>query len=105
MARLRKGDLVAVLSGKDRGKRGKLLRMVPDKEAALVERLNLAKHFEKRTQPDRPSGILEREAPIRLDKLAIVCPRCDRPTRIGWNVTEGGAKQRTCKRCHEVLGG
>ena len=105
MARIRKGDTVAVLTGKDRGKRGKILGMMPDRGAALVERLNLVKHFERRTQADRPGGIVEREAPIALAKLALVCPRCDRPSRVGFRLSEGQAKQRVCRRCGEVLGG
>lgn len=116
MARLRKGDLVALLSGKDRGKQGKILKMLPDRQAALVERLNLVKHFERRTQVNQSGGILEREAPIALGKLTLVCPRCGRPTRVGFRVSEGSAsaatsaptahtKARVCKRCHDVVGG
>lgn len=103
MARLRKGDTVAVLSGKDRGKRGKILSILSEREAALVERINLVKHFERRTAADRPGGIIEREAPIALAKLAMVCPRCDKPSRIGFAVKD--AKQRVCRLCGEVLGG
>ena len=105
MARVKKGDLVAVLTGKDRGKRGKVLGMLPAREAALVERLNLVKHFERRTQADRPGGIVEREAPIALAKLALVCPRCDRPSRVGFRLSAGQAKQRVCRRCGEAFGG
>jgi len=104
MARLKKGDTVAVLSGKDRGKRGKILRVFPARGSALVERINLAKHFERRTQQNQAGGIIEREAPLVTDKLALVCPRCDRPTRVGWTVSPDGAKQRVCKRCHEAVG-
>jgi len=103
MARVKKGDTVAVLSGKDRGKRGKILQMFGEREAALVARLNLVKHFERRAGADRPGGIIEREAPIALSKLAIVCPRCDKPTRVGWQVA-ADRKQRVCKRCREAIG-
>ena len=102
MARLRKGDTVAVLSGKDRGKRGKILAIMTEREGALVERINLVKHFERRTAADRPGGIIEREAPIALAKLAVVCPRCDRASRVGVAVKD--AKQRICRRCGEVIG-
>ena len=110
MARLRKGDTVAVLSGKDQGKRGKILNIVSKRHAALVERLNLVKHFERRTQANQAGGVLEREAPIALDKLALVCPRCGRPSRIGYSATgaqtqpPGRQKPRICKRCREVIG-
>lgn len=104
MARLRKGDLVAVLSGKDRGKKGKLLQVWPERQVALVERVNLMKHFERRTRADQPGGIIERETPMALSKLALICPRCGKPTRVGMRLTADGGKQRTCKRCQEVIG-
>ena len=103
MVRLKKGDTVSILSGKDRGKRGKVLEVMPGKDAALVERLNLVKHFERRTAQDKPGGIIEREAPIYLAKLAPVCPRCDRPAKVGFRVSEGQAKQRVCRRCGEAI--
>ena len=105
MTKLKKGDMVAVLAGKDRGKRGKILRIIPDRGTALVERLNLAKHFERRTQQNPTGGIIEREAPLGLAKLAVVCPRCDRPVRVGFSVSADGTKQRVCRRCKEALGG
>ena len=105
MVRLKKGDLVAILSGKDRGKRGKILSIVSERNAALVERLNLVKHFDRRTAQDKPGGIIEREASISLSKLAPVCTRCDRPSKVSYRVAEGQAKQRVCRRCKEVLGG
>ena len=103
MVRLRKADTVSVLSGKDRGKRGRILSMLPGKHAALVEQINLLKHFERRTGRDQPGGVIAREAPIRLDKLALVCSRCGKPTRVGFRVRDG-TKQRVCKRCGEVIG-
>jgi large subunit ribosomal protein L24 len=104
MTRLKKGDTVTVLSGRDRGKRGKILKMFPDREAALVERINLVKHFERRTQANQPGGIIEREAPFPLAKLALVCARCGKPARIGVRVSED-TKHRICKRCEEAIGG
>ncbi len=103
MAKLRKGDTVQVLAGKDRGKQGKILAMLPKQETAVVERLNLTKHFERRSQTNQAGGILERESPIPLQKLALVCPRCNKPTRVGFSVKEGAAKQRMCKQCQEVI--
>ena len=104
MARLKKGDTVAVLSGKDRGKTGKIIRMVAAEGAAVVEQLNLVTHFERRTSAEQPGGIIKREAPITLDRLALVCRRCAKPTRVGF-VINGEEKQRICKRCREVVGG
>lgn len=103
--KLKKGDTVAVLAGKDRGKKGKILRMHPERGTALVERVNLAKHFDRRTRADQPGGIIEREVPIPVAKLALVCPRCAKPTRVGIRETAQGARQRVCKRCQEVIVG
>ena len=102
MARLRKGDTVMVLTGKHRGKHGKILQMFPDGGKALVEHVNVMKHFERRTRADQPGGIIEREVPMSLDKLALVCPRCRKAARVRWVVAEG-VKQRSCVKCREVI--
>lgn len=103
MARVKKGDAVYVLSGKDRGKTGKVLRVFPERDQALVERINLAKHFERRSQQNPAGGVIERESPMALSKLAPVCPRCGKPTRVGWRLSAQGDKQRICRRCQEVI--
>jgi len=103
MARIKKGDTVTVLNGKDRGKTGKVLQVWPGRERALVERLNLVKHFERRSQQHQAGGVVEREGAIALSKLALVCPRCRRPARAGWSVSADGEKQRVCRRCREAL--
>ena len=103
MARIKKGDTVAVLSGKDKGKTGKVLQVWPEAERALVERLNLVKHFERRSQQNQAGGIVEREGTLALAKLAPVCPRCHKPARVGWKVGGPGEKQRICRRCQEPL--
>ena len=102
MARIKKGDLVSVLSGKDRGKSGKVLAVWPERDRALVERLNLLKHFERRSQQNPQGGVIEREGTIALPKLAPVCPNCHKPARVGWSVTGDGQKQRICRRCQGV---
>ena len=103
MARIKKGDLVGVLSGKDRGKTGKVLAVFPERQRALVERINLVKHFERRSQQNQAGGIIEREGSVALSRLAPVCSRCNRPTRIGWRVSGDGGKQRVCRHCQQVL--
>lgn len=103
MAKIRKGDTVAVLSGKDKGKSGKVLRLWPETSRALVERINLMKHFERRTSQTQAGGIVEREASLPLAKLALVCPRCKKAVRVGWKVNADGSKQRQCRQCEEVL--
>ena len=103
MARLKKGDTVTVLRGRDKGKQGKILRIFTTAEGALVERVNLMKHFERKTQQNPAGGIVEREAPLPLAALAPVCPRCNRAARIGWLVAADGTRQRICRRCKTVM--
>ncbi len=102
--KIKKGDTVMVLTGKDRGKKGKVLRMLPERGSAVVERINLMKHFERRSQQNQAGGVIEREAPISAAKLALVCPRCSKPTRVGY-VVKDKAKNRVCKQCQEVIVG
>ena len=103
MARIKKGDTVAVLTGKDRGKTGKVLAVFPEQDRALVERINLVKHFERRSQQNQQGGIIEREGAIALSKLGLLCPKCRRPSRVGWSIAGDGAKQRICRKCGETL--
>jgi len=104
MLKLKKGDMVAVLAGKDRGKKGKVLKTLPERRTAVVERINLVKHFDRRSSKDQAGGVIEKEAPIAISKLAVVCPHCSKPTRVGIRVT-ADTRQRVCKRCQEVIGG
>jgi large subunit ribosomal protein L24 len=103
MARIRRGDTVAVLSGKDKGKTGKVLQVWPDRDRALVERINLVKHFERRSQQSPAGGVVEREGSIALSKLAPWCPKCRRAARVATVTSAGADKQRTCRRCGETL--
>ena len=103
MARIKRGDTVAVLTGKYRGKTGKVLQIWPEQERALVERINLVKHFDRRSQQNQAGGIVEREAPMHLSKLALVCPKCQKPSRAGWNISASGEKQRICRRCEGTI--
>ncbi len=96
---IRKGDTVLVRSGKDRGKQAKVLRVMPSKGTAIVERANLLKkHTRPNPQKNIQGGILERESPIRLSNLQVVCPSCNEPTRTGSHRTSEGSK-RFCKKC------
>jgi large subunit ribosomal protein L24 len=101
---IRKNDQVVVRSGKDRGKKGKVLQVYPAKGTAIVERVNFTKKLtNKNPQKNIQGGILEREAPIRIAKLMVLCPSCSEPTRIASKVTEDGTV-RTCKHCEAELG-
>jgi len=96
---VKKNDTVVVLSGKDRGKQGKVLRVNPSKGTAIVERVNLGKkHTRANPQRNVKGGILEREVPIKISKLQVVCPSCGEPTRTGKHVGEEGSA-RYCKKC------
>jgi large subunit ribosomal protein L24 len=101
---VRKGDTVKVLTGKDRGKQGKVLRVIAAKGKAVVERVNfLKKHTRPNPQKNVSGGILEREAPIRLSNLQLICPSCNLPSRTGYHRTEAGAS-RYCKKCNTEIG-
>src|SRR5213083_2772899 len=89
---VKKNDTVVVLSGKDRGKQGKVLRVNPSKGTAIVERVNIGKkHTRANPQRNVKGGILERETPIQLAKLQVICPSCGEATRTGKHRTEGGS--------------
>jgi len=96
---VKKNDTVLVLSGKDRGKQGKVLRVNATKGTAVVERVNMMKkHTKPNPQKNVSGGILEREAPIKLSNLQVVCPSCNKATRTGTHRTAEGAA-RYCRKC------
>ena len=102
-AHVRRGDLVAVISGRDRGKRGKVLRVNPEKGRVLVEHVNMIKKHQRPTQKLRQGGIIEREGALALANVLLVCGRCDRPSRTGIKVLGDGRRIRVCKRCGESI--
>ena len=96
---VKKGDTVVVTAGKDRGKRGKVLRVDPTKGTAVVERvILLKKHTRPNPQKNIQGGILDRESPIRMSNLQVICPSCGEATRTGSHRTDEGSK-RFCKKC------
>jgi large subunit ribosomal protein L24 len=100
---VKKGDNVVVLHGKDRGKQGRVLRVMPSKGTAIVERVNFnKKHTRPNPQKNVKGGILEREAPIKLDNLQVVCPSCNQPARTGTHRTDNGAA-RFCRKCNTEM--
>ncbi|HEX9075044.1 MAG TPA: 50S ribosomal protein L24 [Anaerolineae bacterium] len=103
MNKIRKGDTVQVIAGNDRGKRGEVHAVLPKKEKLIVSGINLVKKHQKRTGDVRTqAGIIEREGPIDLSKVMLVCKNCGKPTRVGFRVFEDGKKARVCKHCGEV---
>ncbi len=103
MPQIKKNDKVKVLSGKEKGRQGKVLKVIGEKGAALVERLNFVKRHTRAGKVGQQGGIIEKEAPIRLSKLMVICPKCSKPTRTGTRVIEDGTKVRFCKKCSEQL--
>ena len=101
--RLRKNETVMVITGRDRGKTGKLVRVLPEKGRAVVERLNLVKRHTKARGPQTPYGIVEKEAAIHLSNLMIMCDKCNAPVRIGKRRLEDGRSVRICARCREQI--
>ena len=103
MTNIKKNDMVMVLTGKDRGKTGKVLLVFPEKRKAIVEGINFAKKHMRKRREDEQGGIVERETAIHLSNLAVFCKGCNRQTKIGFNALKDGAKTRYCKRCKEVF--
>jgi large subunit ribosomal protein L24 len=101
--KIRKNDIVKVLAGKDKGKTGKVLKIYPAKNKAIVEGINyFAKHARK-TQDNPKGGIMHKESPIDISKLSILCTRCGKPARIGFSVLADNSKARICRICKEVI--
>ena len=103
LARVKKNDTVMVIAGKERGKTGKVLRVLPEENRAVVERINVVKRHLKPRGPQSPGGIVEKEASLHLSNLMPMCDRCNAPVRISTRVLQDGSKARECRRCHELL--
>jgi len=99
--RIKKGDIVIVLSGKDKGKKGKVLEVFAKDGKVIVERINVAKRHQKPTR-NFQGGIIEKAIPLRLAKVMLVCPRCSEPSRVGKKEVEG-KNARVCISCGEVV--
>ena len=92
-----------VITGRERGKSGKVLRVFPERQRAIVERLNMVKRHTRARGPASPHGIVEKEAPIHLSNLMIMCEKCNAPVRMGKRELEDGRRVRVCRRCGEQL--
>ncbi|MEE9549035.1 MAG: 50S ribosomal protein L24 [Candidatus Binatia bacterium] len=100
---IHKNDSVMVIAGKERGKTGKVLRVLPSKGRALIERVNLVKRHTRPRGPQVPGGILEKEASIHISNLMLMCDKCNAPVRVGKKILEDGEKVRVCRRCGDHL--
>jgi large subunit ribosomal protein L24 len=96
--KIRKGDRVRVLTGKDRGKEGEVMRAIPDKRKVIVEGVNVAKKHQRATKATMQGGIIDKDMPIPVANVALLCPKCG-PTRVGYRFDPDGTKVRTCKKC------
>ncbi len=100
---IKKNDTVKVVAGKDKGKSGKVLRVIPKKDRVIVEKINMIKRHMKPNQQTRQGGSLERDSPIHISNLMLICSKCTDPTRVGYKVLDDNRKVRYCKKCEEVI--
>jgi large subunit ribosomal protein L24 len=101
--KLKKGDTVMVIAGKERGKTGKVLSFPSDGRQVIVEKLNMIKRHTKPSQKSRQGGILEREAPLAVSNVMVFCANCQKPVRVGIKILEDRRRVRVCKKCQDVL--
>ena len=100
---IKKGDTVQIISGEDKGKKGKVLQAIPSENKILVEGVNVRTKHTKPRRAGETGGIVHQEAPIYACKVMHICEKCGKPTRIGYKVMADGTKSRVCKNCMEVL--
>jgi len=100
---VRKGDLVQVLSGEDKGKSGKILEVLPKKGRVVVEGINIIKKHTRPTRTNPQGGVIERPGPIHASKVMLICPNCKAPTRVSRRREEGKQVVRVCKRCGKPI--
>lgn len=100
--RIRKDDEVIVINGRDRGARGKVIRVLPQDGRVLVSKVNMVKRHTRQTQESK-GGIINREAPLAISNVQYFCPKCKTGVRLGVKVLEDERKVRTCRKCGEVL--
>ena len=101
--KIKKGDKVKVVLGKDRGRVGVVKKVWPKKGKLIVEGLNLIKKHVKPRGKDQPGGIIEKEAPLWASKVMLVCPHCGQTTRVGYQVDKKGKKYRICRKCQSLI--
>ena len=101
--KIKKGDVVMVIAGRERGKTGKVLSLRPDIAKLTVEKLNMIKRHTKPNQKTRQGGIIEREAPLAISNVMFLCANCNNPVRLGLKLLEDGRRVRMCKKCKEVI--
>ena len=102
--KVKKNDLVKVISGNYKGMEGKILKVFPASDRIIVEKIRLVKrHLRKQSGQGQQGGIVEKEAPIHVSDCILICPKCNKPTRTGISLLADGSKVRQCKKCKEIL--
>lgn len=101
--KLKKNDVVMVIAGKEKGKSGRILKLLPKRNRVVVEKINMIKRHTKPSKQMPHGGIVEKEGSLHISNVMIICQRCNVPVRIGKRILEDGSKVRVCKRCGEVL--
>ena len=107
-AKIRKGDTVEVISGRleDKGKRGEVIKVLPDEHRVVVQGVNMRKKHQRQTQTQGRTinpGIIDFEAPVDISNVMLVCPKCNKATRVGVSRSEEGKVQRVCKKCNALI--
>jgi len=104
VSRIRKGDSVIVVSGKGKGRKGKVLKIDPKKQRLIVESVNLLKRATKPTKNNPKGGIIQKESPVHISNVMLICSSCSKPTRPGHLIAKDGTKVRICRKCEAELG-
>ena len=97
--KIKKGDRVRVLTGKDRGKEGEVMRAIPEKQKLIVDGVNVAKRHQRATRATTQGGIIDKDMPIPVANVAIICGSCNKATRVGYRFESNGTKVRICRKC------
>ena len=97
--KIKKGDKVQVLTGKDRGAKGEVTRVLPTSGKVIVDGVNVAKKHQKATRATMQGGIIDKDMPLPVANVALICTSCGKPTRVGYKIDGDGTKVRVCKKC------
>ncbi len=103
MQKVKRDDLVLVIGGKERGKQGQVREILPKAQRVIVQGLNMVKRHERQQDQSKPGGIIEKEAPLHLSNVKLICPACQKPTRSSARVRSDGVKVRVCRSCSQDI--
>ena len=104
MFKIKKNDMVVCCSGKNKGKKGKVLSVFPKQNRVIAEGINFIKKHTRKTRDDQQGGIIQKEAPVDISKLMLLCTKCNKATRVGFSFLKDGSRIRICKKCNETIG-